>query len=323
MIEMIVAFLGLALPIFSSAGGAADGTEERCRTRLTPKAASPSIAFVSDTQEPIWIETLWLASNDNRKTTRALFDALAQDELDGVFHGGDLVSQGSSQSAWRRFRQTASPLTRKGIPFFAVPGNHEYLFQARRGRRLFEKEFPSFSHCPWQTIELGSLAVVLLNSNFKQLEAESIVEQDRWLAAELARLDQDARISAVIVLAHHSPYTNGKVVGPSAEVQEHFVPRFLASAKTRLLLTGHSHVYEHFRQGDKDFMVIGGGGGLLHPLETGADRSYEDLYPQPREKGFFHYLKVTAEGRALPATVMRYDSGRRLFLPDYRVRIPK
>jgi hypothetical protein len=36
-----------------------------------------------------------------------------------------------------------------------------------------------------------------------------------------------------------------------------------------LFLSGHCHGFEHYKIGGKDFMVIGGGGGLHQPLKQG------------------------------------------------------
>src|SRR5713101_2890845 len=38
-----------------------------------------SIAFVSDTQSPLWFERLWLQSDDNELATRRILDEISRD----------------------------------------------------------------------------------------------------------------------------------------------------------------------------------------------------------------------------------------------------
>ncbi|HEX8314689.1 MAG TPA: hypothetical protein VF609_06850, partial [Flavisolibacter sp.] len=100
----------------------------------------------------------------------------------------------------------------------------------------------------------------------------------------------------IISGCHHSPFTNSKIVGANKDVQDKFVPLFLASKKSKLFITGHSHNYEHFKTGGKDFFVIGGGGGLHQPLRTGEDCSADLAHDYKPE---FHYLSVKRTGNQL------------------------
>jgi hypothetical protein len=94
-------------------------------------------------------------------------------------------------------------------------------------------------------------------------------QQDEWLKKTLADLDADAAVQSVIVCCHHSPFTNSRIVRPSKEVEEKFVPLYLESRKARLFLSGHCHAFEHYKVKGKDFLVIGGGGGLRQPFTAG------------------------------------------------------
>jgi hypothetical protein len=106
-------------------------------------------------------------------------------------------------------------------------------------------------------------------------------------------LDADAEIQFIIVCCHHSPFTNSRIVKPSTEVQNKFVPAFIESRKSHLFLSGHAHAFEHFKVKGKDFMVIGGGGGLTQPLRQSIG-SLTDLAAD--YKPMFHYLTVAPAG---------------------------
>jgi hypothetical protein len=143
------------------------------------------------------------------------------------------------------------------------------------------------------------VAIILLNSNFTKLSSSDILKQKGWLLETLAKLDADPAVADVIVTCHHAPYTNSKIVGSSVPVQVNFVPAFIQSKKSRLFITGHAHAFEHFLKEGKDFLTIGGGGGIHQPLNTKPDR-IEDLAAD--YKPMFHYLTVRRNGSDLAVT---------------------
>jgi hypothetical protein len=179
-------------------------------------------------------------------------------------------------------------LRNKGIKVDAALGNHEVLGQAKKGQNKFQKRFPN--HVPTGYVEKAdSIAIVLLNSNFHTLTSKEDAEQINWYKKTLKELDEDPAIKFIITGCHHSPYTNSKIVGPSIAVQQKFVPYFLSSQKSCLFLSGHCHGFEHYQVHGKDFVVIGGGGGLHQPLKPN-DGIYKDLATD--YKPMFHYLSV-------------------------------
>jgi hypothetical protein len=150
------------------------------------------------------------------------------------------------------------------------------------------------------------VAVILLNSNFGKLTEVENEAQVLWYRQTLKDLDKDPSIEYIITGCHHSPFTNSKIVGCSKDVEQKFVQPFLASSKSRLFLSGHSHNFEQYQVKGKDFLVIGGGGGLHQPLKTGADILSDvasDYKPE------FHYLTVKrcAEGLQIRSYELRKD----------------
>jgi len=127
----------------------------------------------------------------------------------------------------------------------------------------------------------------LLNSNFKKLSTQDLQNQQKWYESTIEHLDQDPAIAVIVVACHHAPYSNSTIVGSSESVQKYFVPAYIRSKKARLFITGHSHNFEHFKLQGKDFLVIGGGGGLAQPLSTKPDR-LQDINPD--YKPSYHYL---------------------------------
>jgi hypothetical protein len=166
--------------------------------------------------------------------------------------------------------------------------------------------------------------MVLVNSNFGSLSYAEDHQQTDWYKSTLDSLDADSTIQFIITGCHHSPYTNSRIVKPSKEVEQKFVPHFLSSNKSVLFLSGHSHNFEHYKVEGKDFLVIGGGGGLRQPLRQGIG-TLADIAPD--YKPLFHYTMVTIAGDTLQVTsyhikkdFLGFEEGIKLVIKKQAVR---
>jgi len=255
----------------------------------------PVISFASDTQEPMWIEKLLLKSDRNLEATKMIFGDVDALRPAAFFILGDVVSLGKNNKAWQNIDKYIRQTTQDSIPVYATLGNHEVMFNAKKGTKKFKIRFPMYDPAGYTEI-VDSVAVVLLNSNFNAMSADAINNQNAWYTQKLAALDADPAVKFVIVGCHHSPYTNSRIVGPSIPVQRNFVPAFIKSKKCVLFLSGHSHNFERFKVEGKYFLVIGGGGGLHQPLNA-RNVKFHDLSSD--YKPMFHYLEVKRDHDAL------------------------
>lgn len=257
------------------------------------------IAFVSDTQAPMGVEKLILDYDQNERATRLIFEDIISRRPKSLTILGDVVSIGYKEKKWVTMDGYLDSCQKVGIRVSALLGNHDVMTRAKAGEAKFQKRFPAHSSTGFCQV-MDSVAIVLLNSNFKKLSKENIRKQQTWLEGTLQSLDADPSILTTIVACHHAPYSNSKIVGSSKNVQNFFVPDFIKSSKSSLFITGHSHNFEHFRKLGKDFLVIGGGGGLSQPLSKSGNR-LEDIASKYKPK--FHYLMVTRFSK-----VLRIDS---------------
>ena len=266
---------------------------------------STLMAFASDTQKPMWVETLFLKSNQNRQATKKIFNEFSQLKPKALFLLGDVVNLGYSNKQWKDMGGYLSDLRRQGIAVHAALGNHEVMGRAKKGENKFQTYFPEHVRTGYVKV-VDSVAVVLLNSNFGKLTAADNEAQVKWYKTTLKELDNDPSIEYIITGCHHSPFTNSKIVGCSKGVEDKFVQPYLASAKSRLFVSGHSHNFEQYQVKGKDFLVIGGGGGLHQPLKTG-----EGILPDMAAdyKPEFHYLTVKrcADGLQLKSYALKTD----------------
>lgn len=290
-----------------------------CGSVIYPQ--SSVIAFVSDTQRPMMIEKLWLKSDNNVKAAKALFEAVKMEEnLSALFHLGDITAMGFWPWEWNNVSGELSPLWNQGTPVYPAMGNHEYFLFPSLGKNQFFKHFP-YIKSSWYVRQIGETAVIILNSNISHLSGEEIFTQQKWYEHKLRELDENPSVRYIIAATHHSPFTNSTVVEPSKDVERMFVPAFLKTAKCKLFISGHAHTFEHFRKNGKDFLVIGGGGGLLQPILTGGDARYKDLYAG--NKRSFHYVTIGVHNDSMVVRVKMINKDYRSFSEVYRLAAGK
>lgn len=271
-------FLCLIMPMKSNA---VDRTVVRA-------ADNDTLIFVSDTQAPLFVETIIHRTPFNSRATSMIFNDILAKRPGNVFLLGDVVAAGSRPRRWAAVDKFLDSVRGMGGEAWGCLGNHEYIYQAKAGLKAFQQRFPRHSKTGYYVI-LDSVAVVLLNSNFSKLSAAEQSEQQQFYTQTLTALDKNDSVKAVIVACHHSPYSNSRVVGSNMRVRETFATPFMQSAKCRVFLSGHSHNFEHFKVEGKTFLVIGGGGGVSQHLNTGTGRiacEDEDCHP------LFHYLMI-------------------------------
>lgn len=264
----------------------------------SPVVAQPAMVFVSDTQAPMWVEKLVLKQNQNIKATGLVFHDILQSRPASLFILGDVVALGYKDKKWSQMDQYLDSCRKAGIQVSALLGNHDVMTRAKKGEKQFQRRFPNHKRTGFYQV-VDSVAVVLLNSNFKKLSSEDIHQQQQWLDTTLKNLDNDSSVLMTIVTCHHAPYSNSKIVGSSEAVQQYFVPGFMNAMKAQLMITGHSHNFELFKREGKTFLVIGGGGGIHQPL-TKAEKRMNDL--SGNYKPQFHYLVARRKGRSLLLT---------------------
>ena len=275
-----------------------------CPVSVIAQQKNPIIAFASDTQAPLFIETIICKTDHNEKATELIFKDIVSLHPTSLFILGDVVSLGYSDDKWKNMDTYLKWCANDSIPVYAVLGNHELVLNASKGKRKFQSRFPMHKETGYSEV-VDSVAVVLLNSNFSQMKDTDIIKQDKWYSNTLKQMDNDPAIKFIIVGCHHSPYSNSTVVGPSLLVQQKFVPGFISSKKCVLFLSGHSHNFERFNVQGKYFLVIGGGGGPHQPLYKNKELTHDLSHDY---KPMFHYLEVKRQRDSLQITSRKLKS---------------
>ncbi len=165
-------------------------------------------------------------------------------------------------------------------------GNHDVMGNALKGQRQFQKHVANHERMRYSCVT-DSVAVVMLNSNFTTLTVKKQKHQKKWLELELVRLDDSTAIRFVMLACHHAPFTNSKIVHPSEQVQQQFVPAYINSTMAVRFVTGHSHNFERLSKAGKNFLLIGGD-GCIHQTARPSSLEMNDI--ARHHKPIFHYL---------------------------------
>lgn len=299
-------FLGTAL--LASAGFLAlscvspesDAPLPSCDARLADGAAGPFVIF-GDSRKTLAAE-FWRKRYDRERLL--VIEAIAAENPAFVLNTGDLVAYGSDPEDWRSFYEENRPIFSRRIPYYAGLGNHEYYGDNERALANYFSFFPHLAGRKWYEIRFPPVLVVVLDSNFGDLPRGEASLQDEWLSRTLAAAEADPSIRHVLVTCHHPPYTNSVVHSDSREVQERFVRRL--TPKVKAFISGHVHSYERFVRDGVQFVVSGGGGAPLTPVNVETP-GYRDEFRGPAYRGF-HYLRFRVENGTLRCDVLMLQS---------------
>lgn len=281
---------------------------------------SGRFAILGDIQRTSHLE-FWRESNTEE--TRRLVVEIAARAPDFVVALGDLVFRGTSSRDWARVDRLLAPLVEADIPVLPILGNHEYWLGSRTALRNFFERFPTLAGRHWHADTYGTLGLLFLDSNERELGGEAWREQEEWLGETLGAFDADQSIAGVLAFSHHPPYTNSTVTGDGAHVQRTFVPPFAGARKTLAMVSGHVHSLERFVRDGKTYLVAGGGGGPRVALARGdARRHADDLFAGPAVRPF-HFLVCTPADAGLQMEVVGLEKGGRTFGTLERFSLPR
>ena len=274
----------------------------RYNGEINSKHDTSSFILVGDTQQTrLW--EFW--SEKNKGVQKAVLQKVASQNPAFIIHLGDLVFRGASRKHWEKFDGFAKEIRVRNIPIWPVLGNHEYYGDNKRALDNFFTRFPHLNHGKWTAFRYKSIGIILLDSNFNDLEQAEKEKQAEWYRNALTEFqDHNDQVKIILVACHHSPYTNSKIVTDNKDVQQTFVEPFYNTSKAKLFFSGHCHSYERFKKKNKLFVVSGGGGGPRHKLRTNAP--HNDLYiKQKGELRDFNFCKITILNNGVRTEMVR------------------
>lgn len=167
-------------------------------------------------------------SYDNDEATARLLDKIRGT----VFAAGDLAYSNGTYSqfvncydpTWGRHKKRTKP----------APGNHEYQTSGAAGYFQYFGNVPSY-----YAYNLGDWRVYALNSS---IDVSGTSEQVKWLRKDLAANPK----KCVLAYWHHPRWSSGSRHGSNSKYQALW--KTLHDAGAELVINGHEHNYERFKQ---------------------------------------------------------------------------
>lgn len=191
-------------------------------------------------------------SNSNDEATAKLLDGISGT----VFTTGDNVYQDGTYTqftncyhpTWGRHKSRTKP----------SPGNHDYHTSGAAG---YFKYFSGVSS--YYAYNLGDWRIYALNS---QIDTSSTSAQVQWLKNDLAANPK----RCVLAYWHYPRWSSGSAHGSSSKVQPLW--KALYDAGAELVINGHEHNYERFKQMNASGTAVSSGlreivvgtGGINH-----------------------------------------------------------
>jgi hypothetical protein len=213
----------------------------------------------------------------------------ATHRVDALVTTGDNVYERGEPELFAAQLDQPYQVLRRRRPLWATLGNHDVTagHGAEQLRHLGLPDLPYAKSLP-------GLQLLFLDANR--------VDQDQasWLDARLSGPGPDLRA----VVFHH-PAWSCSVHDTSEQVGRHWVP-VLEDHRVALVLNGHDHNYQRFvSPGGVTYVVTGGGGRRLYPLDGCAPGSPERVAGQVRH----HFTAVEVRDGSLAVTAVAADGG--------------
>jgi hypothetical protein len=214
---------------------------------------------------------------------------------------GDLPYTGSDAHDYAVFRDETKTWRDRHIALYPALGNHELKGGDDLGLANWWKTFPELNGRRWYSVAYRNAYFICLDTDAPLSDGS---EQRNWFDEQLAHLP--AGIQFVFVVQHHPPIADlpmdlGHTPQPNEIGFAHHLQEKARNLPVRfIVVAGHIHNYERFKEQGVDFLISGGGGAKPHPVIRGP----EDLY---RESAFpnYHYVKFVFDGKRITASMVR------------------
>jgi hypothetical protein len=212
-----------------------------------PEQELPSVG-AEPTFELLVIGDFGTGSQAEHDISDAMRDWHEQFGVDAFLTTGDnIYPDGSPEYFEAAWNEPFGWVEESGIEMVASLGNHDVVHN--EGKDVMELlDMPS----SYYKAEVGDAEIFVLDGN----EVDD-ARQTRWLDRSLKRSDAAWQIAVF----HQPPYSCSRH-GPTDEVIARWVPIF-RNRGVDLVLNGHDHLYQRFREEEGVTYVVTGGGGTF------------------------------------------------------------
>ncbi len=251
---------------------------------------------------------------------------IQRDHPDFFINTGDIFKTGVDTSLFMEDFFLGAKELIASTPMFLAIGNHEYIGDPKA--RATKKYFSFPEDRTWYQVEYGNVQFLFLDSTYllykwndkgriKKSSAEiSNDKQLQWLENKLLESKSGWRI----VVLHHHIFSSG-IFGIDSLLVQNLVP-LLEKYDVDLVLGGHEHNYERSVKNGITYILTGGGGSYLRPVNINKNPYQKSAVAE------FHHVRITVEGNQLLGatfcdvdrrSISDYSSEHKLETPRFAV----
>jgi predicted phosphodiesterase len=211
--------------------------------------------FISDTQQ----------YDERHKSIAHVIEAhQKKTPLQFIVNTGDIVQNGDDLKEWYQVLSTGNSYL-KNAPLIAAIGNHDYRGEdAKNELPVYFKKF-----LRWEEQKgIGNLAIrfpelklIVFNSNTHRLDSKNERAQWEWIEQQLRQAQSE---KVPVILATHYPFYSSSINRffqmQVVKLRSKLVP-LIEKYGVKLVLSGHTHMYERSYKEGTHYLVAGPAGG--------------------------------------------------------------
>lgn len=283
-IVLMLAVLGAACVEADGVASSTSSTTSSTTSTIADNPATSQAITPTTPSNPSTILVLgdWGAGTPEMTEIAARMEAYAGSrDVEAILTTGDNFYLSDAERLLEPYRWARED----GIEFWVTWGNHD-IESPDRIAAVNE----AFDDPPrWRTIRWQAVDLVLLDSN-----NPSSSEQLAFLEAVMSSTRPG------IVVSHHPAFSCSKN-GGSEPLRQAWVRKF--DGDVTVVLAGHDHNYQRFEVGGTWYVVSGGGGQRIYPIES-CPAGHPPLVSAAAT---FHFLALTQTTRSLDVEAIDID----------------
>lgn len=208
-------------------------------------------------------------TRDGHDMHRKIVKLMGSQNPEFIIQTGDLTHSGT-KAQWKIYDEITTPLRSK-IPFYIARGNHD-----PNGKTYEEHMTASFSsgNKYYYSFDRGNAHFIALSID-EETPYNADSPQYKWLVSDLEKT-RTTRPQHLFVYFHVSPYSIG-AHGSDLTVRQTLCPLF-EKYGVQAVFTGHDHNYYHTKRNGVHYIVTGGGGAPLYPVDPDKGAISGDKY---------------------------------------------
>ncbi|NTV30770.1 hypothetical protein HGA91_02200 [candidate division WWE3 bacterium] len=203
-------------------------------------------------------------SHGHKENIQLALTRMVEEKVDLVFHLGDFTAGGESEY----FADAKNLLEKSGIPYYVLPGDHDFNWFPERSRSNYELFFGQSYN---RIFSINGIDLILYDNSTVEVNSP---DSDAWLSQSLELIASDGTALFFSPKPLYNPYFESKN-DPSG----HTIIEKLVSYGVRYSFAGDTHIFARYLDPTEklNMVTVGAVGEYKNPLPQWVLLSITDL----------------------------------------------